>query len=183
MRHVSTLKHIIADDPLRLEALKAVTALNRHDCWIAAGFVRDAVWDALHGLGVHPPVGDVDVVWFDAGRVDAAFDYEVEAELRRHMPALDWSVKNQARMHRRNEDAPYISVADAMTHWPETATAVGVRLRIDGSIEVNAPFGLDDLFDLKLNPAPDFAGAKRAIFDARVTAKDWLRRYPRLSLT
>lgn len=83
-------------------------------------------------------------------------------------------------MHLRNRDAPYADAADAMRHWTETATAVGVRLTPDDRLEVNAPFGLDDLFGLRLVPGPAFLGARRAIFDARVCAKRWLARYPRL---
>ena len=49
-------------------------------------------------------------------------------------------------MYLHNGDQPYLSSTDAMTHWPETVTAVGVRPGRDGEIEVEAPFGLDDLF-------------------------------------
>lgn len=182
MRHRSDLQNIVAASPLRLEALAAVAALGLPDCWIAAGFVRDTVWDDAHGFGVRPPIGDVDVVWFDSARADAGADRAIEADLRAAMPQLNWSVKNQARMHERNGDAPYASVADAMRHWPETATAVAVRLRDDGAMEINAPFGLDDLFGLLLRPSPHFADVKRSIFDARVAAKQWVRRYPRLVL-
>src|SRR3546814_2495132 len=82
--------------------------------------------------------GDVDVVWFgpETGTEDA--DWLFEAQLRHRAPTVLWSVKNQGRMHKANNDKPYISTAHAMQHWPETATAVGVRLGKDG-IEVLAP--------------------------------------------
>ncbi|OMG61366.1 hypothetical protein IL54_4727 [Sphingobium sp. ba1] len=83
-------------------------------------------------------------------------------------------------MHHRNGDAPYTDVTDAMRHWPETATAVAVRLSRAGDIEINAPYGLDDLFALRLQPTPDFVTSKRAIFDARVRSKRWQERYPLL---
>lgn len=85
-------------------------------------------------------------------------------------------------MHLRNDDAPYADGADAMRHWPETATAIGVRLTPANRIEVNAPFGLGDLFDLRLAPGPAFLGARRTIFEARVRTKQWLARYPLLQL-
>ncbi len=102
--------------------------------------------------------------------------------LRERLPDYDWSVKNQARMHVRNGDAPYRDVATAMRAWPETATAVAVRLGADDRLEVNAPYGLDDLFALVVRPTPGFAVRKRAVFDARVAGKCWLGRYPRLRL-
>ena len=109
-----------------------------------------------------------------------AEDKEVEAALRVLDPSVDWSVKNQARMHLRNGDAPYASAVDAIGHWPETATAVAARQAPEGSCEIAAPFGLGDLFDLVLRPTPRFAGEKRAVYLDRVRSKGWLAIWPRL---
>ena len=95
-------------------------------------------------------------------------------------PSLDWSVRNQARMHLRNSDESYASVLDAMRHWPETATAVAVR-RVGGtSCEIAAPFGLDDLFGLVLRPTPRFAGERREMFLQRLATKCWMATWPLL---
>jgi len=106
----------------------------------------------------------------------------MEAQLKAVEPSVDWSVKNQARMHLRNGDEPYASTADAMSHWCETATAVAVRLADNGGIEILAPFGLDDLFSLTVRPTPAFTGRKLPIFQERVREKRWLERWPRLVL-
>ena len=182
MDHVATLQMLMTGDPLRCRALEVVAALDLPDCWIGAGFVRDSLWDHLHGYGVSEPRGDIDVVWHEAGSPKVDFDESIEQQLRDLMPGLQWSVKNQARMHIRNGDAPYDSVADAMRHWPETATAVAARLDCRGSIEVSAPLGLDDLFALKLRPTPHFLSEKLPIFFDRVSSKHWISRYPKLAL-
>ncbi|PLC63479.1 hypothetical protein B9P82_13400 [Citrobacter sp. L55] len=70
---------------------------------------------------------------------------------------IDWSVKNQARMHQRNGDYPYTSTRNALLHWPETATAIAVRLGKEG-LDITAPYGLSDLFELRLRPTPAFEG-------------------------
>jgi hypothetical protein len=44
--------------------------------------------------------------------------------------------------------APLTSAADGVATWPETATAVAVRLLADDHIQVVAPCGLEDLFGL-----------------------------------
>jgi uncharacterized protein len=173
------LADILTKDPLRYHALTLVRDLNLADGWIAAGFVRDAVWDHLHERTAKPPTGDTDVIWFNPGGSEHA-DAAYEALLKAQAPELRWSVKNQAGMHARNDDAPYRDAPDAMRHWPETATTVAVRLTCDDRIEVAAPFGLDDLFALRLRPAPHFNGPKRRIFDERVATKRWLERYPLL---
>ncbi|HGB3473288.1 TPA: nucleotidyltransferase family protein [Salmonella enterica subsp. diarizonae serovar 61:l,v:z35] len=43
------------------------------------------------------------------------------------MSAFDGSVKNQSRMHLRNDDHPCRSTENALLYWPETATAAGWR--------------------------------------------------------
>lgn len=182
MDQVTILRSLMTADPLRRKALEAVAALDLSDCWIGAGFVRDAVWDHLHSYDVSEPKGDVDVIWFDAASPQADLDRSIEQRLHNLMPGLQWSAKNQARMHLRNGDAPYASVSDAMRHWPETATAVAVRLGRAGSVEVNAPLGLDDLFALRLRPTPHFLLGKLSSFTDRVTSKCWMDRYPKLSL-
>lgn len=181
MDQTAVLQILLSGDSLRLCALKTVAALDLPDCWIGAGFVRDAVWDHLHGYDVADPTGDVDVIWYDAASPQADVDRRIEQQLRDALPKLCWSVKNQARMHLRNGDAPYTSVADAMRHWPETATAVAARFLIS-SIEVSAPHGLDDLFALRLRPTPRFLTEKLPVFVHRVSSKRWIDRYPRLSL-
>ena len=153
--------------------------LDLPDCRIGAGFVRDAVWDDRHGYPVAPPSGDVDVLWFDPA-ADAIVDRRIERDLRQLLPAMDWSVKNQARMHRRNGDSPYGSVHDAMAMWPETATAVAVRWPSGAALSVSAPFGLGDLFAPRLRPTPAFVVTRRAILDRRVREKRWIERYPLL---
>lgn len=183
MHYRAQLIALLEADAPRLTAMAAVRDLELPDCWIGAGFVRDAVWDHLHAVAARKPDADVDVIWFDSQCSDAARDCTLEAALAARMPELVWSVKNQARMHRRNGDAPYSSVANAMTHWPETATAVAVRIDWSGGIEVNAPLGLEDLFCLRLAPTPHFRGHKRPIFDRRVAQKRWFARYPDLIMT
>ncbi len=181
-RMESRLRDLLSADPWRMEILHLLRSLALPDSWIAAGFVRDAVWDHLHGHAPSAPAGDIDIIWFDPARTDPALDRHIEAQLALLRPDVDWSVKNQARMHLRNRDTPYADAADAMRHWPETATAIGVRLTADERLEINAPFGLDDLFGLRLVPGPAFRGARWAIFDERVRAKRWPTRYPLLQL-
>jgi uncharacterized protein len=115
------LSRLIAVDETRLRLLDQVAALDLPDCWVGAGFVRSAVWDHLHGRAAELTWGDTDVVWFDKDRATPlSADAEIEAGLRRAEPSANWSVKNQARMHTRNGDAPYLSAEDALSRWPET---------------------------------------------------------------
>ena len=168
-----------------LAPLRAVAALGLPDCWIGAGFLRNRVWDALSGFAfdTNPPQ-DIDVVWFDRTRATPEADAALEVRLRHAMPTLDWSVKNQARMHLRNRHPPYASTADALAHWLETATGVAARLGPQG-VELMAPHGLDDLLGLVLRPSPDALAdpARLAELRRRAHEKGWPSRWPRLKLT
>lgn len=124
----------------------------------------------------------MDVVWFDAERDDPAYDRDLEEKLGQQTPEFNWSVKNQARMHQRNGNDPYHSTENALLYWPETATAVAARVGDNNIIEILAPYGLDDLFELRLRPTPPFEHEKLDIFRQRVVAKRWMERYPLLQL-
>ncbi|HYD96505.1 MAG TPA: nucleotidyltransferase family protein [Noviherbaspirillum sp.] len=168
----------IAADPLRMRALHIARALDLPDWCIAAGFVRNLVWDKLHGYAVPTPLDDIDLVYFDPAEATGARDRCVEEALAALDASLPWSVRNQARMHTRNDDPPYLSTADAMRYWVEQETAVGVRLEKDGALRVVAVFGLDSLLAGRITPN---RGRRKAHeFAVRLTKKDWLRKWPDL---
>ena len=182
MDRLSELQALIASDDRRMQVLRIVRGLGLPDCWVAAGFVRNRVWDHAHGRASSPLPRDIDVIWFDPSACDARRDAGLETALRDRDGTLAWSVKNQARMHARNGDGPYRSAADAMRYWPETATAVGVRLGARGDIEVAAPLGLDDLFDLVVRPTQRFGVEKQAVYLERILSKQWEQLWPSLQI-
>ncbi len=165
-----------------MRALECVRELGLPDCWVAAGFVRNAVWDHLHLRAASSLPQDIDVIWYAPPDAAPERDAALEAGLLQRDGSLAWSVKNQARMHLRNGDVAYRSATDAMRHWPETATAVGVRLDDRGGVEIAAPFGLDDLFALVVRPGPRFMAEKRSVYLDRIRSKDWQARWPRLRI-
>lgn len=182
MNHLAQLQTIIAADPTRLRILHLVQALQLPDCWVGAGFVRSAIWDHLHQRDHSPLPADIDVIWFDRELATPELDSRIEATLRSKDHSIGWSVKNQAHMHIRNNDPPYSCATHAMTYWPETATAVAVRLGEQGSIEIAAPLGLADLFNLVVCPTARFQVEKRQIYQDRLRAKNWLATWPSLQI-
>ena len=164
-------------NPWRLSVLRAVRALDLPDWAVGAGFVRNAVWDHLHGYAEPTPLPDVDVLFFDPADRAGQREGALERRLAEALPGVPWSVRNQARMHRRNGDRPYADTEDALRHWLETATCVAVRLGAGDRLEVIAPFGLDDL--LSLRSVPTARGRVRYdAYIARMRAKDWPSRWP-----
>jgi hypothetical protein len=87
-------------------------------------------------------------------------------------------VRNQARVHLWFEDhygeayAPLSCSAEALSRFTAPLFAVGARLERDDRLHIAAPFGLDDLFDLRLRPNPSHA-AKGFEKTARRTMASW----------
>lgn len=98
---------LIRSDPWRMECLRVVESVGLPDWYIAAGFLRNAIWDLLHAKPSRTTLDDVDVVYFDAIHLGTAAEAEIEATLRRRRPEVNWDVKNQARIHLRHGHAPY----------------------------------------------------------------------------
>jgi len=174
----SDISEFIATQTAMVEILRTVEALCLPDCWVGAGFVRNPIWDALHDFPWSASYTDVDVVYFDAAEIDTERDSQIEARLAISIPGAPWSVKNQARMHFQNGDPPYADTAEAVRRWPETCTAIAART-LDARIELLAPFGVDDLISLVVQPTPAFAN-KIEVYRARVARKAWQVRWPKL---
>lgn len=171
----------LEQDAMRMRALRAAHTLALPQWCIAAGFVRNLVWDRLHQFAPPgTPLADVDLIYFDPADASRERDRALEARLSRLCPEHDWSVKNQVRMHLRNEDPPYASTCDAMRHWVEVETALGVCLDECGEIEVIHPFELDSLFDLHITP--NAYRLKPDEFARRLSRKRWLDIWPKLTV-
>jgi hypothetical protein len=173
---------VLASDWL-VNLLRIVAALDLPDCWIGAGAVRDLVWDIRFGSGFDPAgIADVDVVFFDSDDLRAEKEHDIERRLRELEPSINWDVKNQARVHlwfeaRFGHPAdPLTSTTDGVSTWPETATAVAVRLRSDGRLDIAAPFGLDDLLGGVWRG--NFVRVSESEYRARLERKQPHRRWP-----
>lgn len=165
----------------RMETLQAVRNVALPDWAIGAGFVRNAVWDRLHGYPSPTPLADIDVLFFDPLHLGPDVELEIEWSLRAALPKRPWSVRNQARMHLRNGDRPYRSTADAMSFWLETPTCVAVRFDDDDHIAVIALFGLSDLVDMRV--APTATGYRKIDrYRERMAAKNWPLTWPKVKV-
>jgi hypothetical protein len=164
--------------------LEAARASRAPDCWVGAGALRDLVWDQLHGGFSPERVKDVDAAFFDPNDLRPERDQAVEDELTRLLPGVRWDAKNQAAVHlwygRRFGVAvePLRSTADGVATWPETATAVAVRLRDDGELAIIAPCGLSDLLTGVWRRNPRRVTVEE--YRRRIRAKRVAERWPRV---
>jgi hypothetical protein len=176
---------LVRADGWLMRVLAAVRAAAVPDAWTGAGVLRDLVWDGRFGAGFDATrVRDVDVAFFDPLDLTRANDDRATARLRAQLPDVPWEAKNQAAVHTwypkkfgGGAVEPLRSIRDAVSTWPETATAVAVRLRDDDAVEVCAPLGLDDLLDgvWRRNPRRVSVEVSRARLDRHRPRTRWPR--------
>lgn len=176
MEYKTELINILTKDALIMETLSMVKELQLKDCWVGAGLIRNAVWDSLHHIKTTKR-NDIDVVFYDGTTLSEELEKEIEAKLSTINPKAKWSVKNQARMHIRNHHQQYSNTENAISYWPETATAIAARLNSNNEIEILAPHGLNDLFHLVVAPTPNF---NWTIFQQRTEEKQWEQQWRNL---
>lgn len=166
------LLKIIQEDKEIMASLIAVEKLKLNDAWIIAGALRNKVWDVLSNEST--VVNDIDVIYFDSIDMSWGAEKVLEEKLENSLPNKPWSVKNQARMHLKSGFKPFISSYDGVAHFPETPTAIAARI-FNGELEVMAPYGLEDLFEMRVKPTKYYEKGTdyHNIYVERVQSKSW----------
>jgi len=164
-----------------MDLLRAVRSMHLPKWCIAAGVIRNKVWDHLHGYSDRTLSADIDVLFYDRDTNDDTYEADIESRLAAVVPGVHWQAVNQAAVHSYTKEAPYQSIEHAMSRWADPVTAVGAHLSYDEQIVIIAPFGLHDLFGLVVRPhlvAPNAA----AVYRERMTTKQWMERWPKLTI-
>jgi hypothetical protein len=180
------LERLIRSSAWFTNVLEAARASQAPDCWVGAGALRDLVWDGLHDGFSPDRVKDVDVAFFDPHDLRPERDLAVEELLGRLLPGVRWDAKNQAAVHLWYERRfglavePLHSTADGVATWPETATAVAVRLCDDGRLGIIAPCGLSDLLTGVWRRNPRRVTVEE--YRRRIRAKRIAERWPRVQI-
>jgi hypothetical protein len=157
------LEAIIRAAPSLMQVLETAAALDLPDWLLFSGAIYQRVLNHLTGRDADYGVKDYDLGYHDASDIS----YEAEdVVIRRVAAAFEpplremVEVRNQARVHVWFEGkfgepyAPLERTAEALERFTSTTFSVGARLEADGRLTILAPFGLDDLFALRLRPNP-----------------------------
>ena len=182
MKDQKILERLGQDQAIR-EILEIIRSLELKDSWLAAGSIRNFIWNILSGKSGFDTETDVDVIFFDP-TVSYEKTLQLEMELRKAFPAYSWELKNQVYMHIHSPNTqPYTSSKDAMSKYPECCTAIGLRLLEDDKLELFAPYGLADIRAFQVRPTPHFlADAERKkLYMERLSKKNWQEKWPQLS--
>ena len=177
---------LVRQSPALMAALQAVRSMDLPSWAIGAGAVRNVVWDHLHGYKQAMAMNDVDVVYYDADHTSRETEMLVQHRLCQSMPHIQWDVTNQAAVHLWYAQVfgqivtPLTSLHEGIATWPEYATCVGISLSADDQLQVIAPYGLDDLFAMRVSWNP--ARVSAVAYSERVRQKAFTERWPRVSV-
>lgn len=156
----AVLTAMIRDEPTLMVVLEGIRDVP--EGLLVAGALYNMVWNRLTGRPSLDSVSDIDVFYFDDS--DLSYDAE-DVVIKRLVPRfaalpLPVQVRNQARVHLWFEQkfgspfAPLTSSAEMLGRYASKTHAVGARLAPDDTIEIVAPFGLDDIFSFRITPNP-----------------------------
>jgi hypothetical protein len=178
------LTAIMCATPPLMRVLSVASDLCLPDWLLFSGAVYQPVFNHLTGRPLDYGIKDYDLAYFDAS--DLTYEAE-DAVIRRGKAAFDEplrsvvEVRNQARVHLWFEAkfgepyTPLSTTAEALERFASATFAVGVRLEPDNRLHIEAPFGLANLFALRLRPNP-----RRKTVHFTRTSADVRRRWPEL---
>ena len=168
-----------------MKILIIIRNLGLKDSWLAAGSIRNFIWNLLSDKSPFDRETDVDVIFFDP---DISYEETVSLEnrLREDFPQYQWELKNQVYMHQHSpHTVPYTSSRDAMSKYPERCTAVGLRLNEDSTLELFAPYGLEDILNFQVHPTPHFLENedRMKLYQTRLSKKNWQEKWKNLTFS
>ncbi len=163
MTDEARLVSILGASPSLMRVMTGLWALDLPDWRLVSGCIYQTVWNALTGRDPDYGLKDYDAVYFDPDTSWDAEDVFIKRVAAAFAPPLDAmvEVRNQARVHLWFEGkfgepyAPLTRTDEALERFVCPAFAVGARLEAGGRISIAAPFGLDDLFAMRLRPNPN----------------------------
>jgi hypothetical protein len=154
------LECIVRADEHLMELLRTAHDMNLPQARVVAGCIYQSVWNVLTGRPKGTGINDYDLIYFDPGDLSDQAEKAVEQGVRSRLSGFPApiEVRNQARVHLWFEDyfgiaySPLRSADEAITRYASATHAVGIRLRQDDSLDVFAPFGLQDIFEMVIRP-------------------------------
>jgi len=154
------LARILETVPHVMVILRAVQALELPDSWLVSGGIYQTVWNVITDRPLLHGIKDFDIIYFDGTDLTYEAEDDVVQRVNAALPDLAnlLETRNQARVHLWYEQRfgrpyrPLDCAMDSLTTYAARTHAVAARLDPDGKLIVHAPFGLANLFAMRLVP-------------------------------
>lgn len=186
LKEAEMLIDIIESNLYLQKIASALYELKIEDFYIGAGAITQTVWNILTNRPAGYGIDDIDIVYYNPKNIDEKYEKKVVEYLNQELEEypLWFDVKNEARVHLWYKDKfgydiePYKSVEDAIDTWPTTATSLGIRKISEKCWEIYAPFGLKDIFKMKV--VANNRQITKEIYNTKV--KKWVQKWPELDI-
>jgi hypothetical protein len=173
-------------NPINRAILQRLPMLGLSEAWLVAGSIFQSYWNALSDRPLTEGIKDYDIFYFDDADLSYAAEDAAIQRARLVFADLDALIdlKNQARVHLWYRDRfgsdypPVATAAEAIGRFQIRCTCVGLQPKSDGSLELHAPYGLEELTRGELVMNPHCPGPQGA--DAK--AQSYRKRWPWLTI-
>ncbi|KKQ66961.1 MAG: hypothetical protein US86_C0002G0078 [Candidatus Daviesbacteria bacterium GW2011_GWA2_38_24] len=158
----------------------------KYDNWyLGAGCICQSVWNHLSDKKITDGIKDYDLVYYNAKDISKESEEKEQERIRSLFLSIQAEIEvvNEARVHLWFEQDfgkkidQLKSCEDAINRWPTTATSVGVN-KINGKLNVYAPYGLNDLFGMVVRP--NKPSVIKWVYEKKV--EKWTKKWPDLKV-
>ncbi len=157
---VARLEEILKSVPHVMTILETVRNLSLPDAWLVSGGIYQTVWNVMTGRPLMHGIKDFDIIYFDGTNLSYEAEDAIIKKVNAALPDLAnlLEIRNQARVHLWYEQRfgrPYLPLdcsMDSLTSYAARTHAVAARQDETGGLVIQAPFGLANLFAMRLVP-------------------------------
>ena len=163
------------------DLLKILRDAQLPDAWLASGAIYQSVWNALTDRDAGHAIKDYDLIYHD----EADTSYEAEDRVITQLAkaceplGLPVEIRNQARVHlwfpkHFGIDYPKLGCSlESLLYYASTTHSVAARLHDDDRLQIEAPFGLETMFQMQMLPNKVLPNEETFIRKANRLAKHW----------
>ena len=181
---IKILEQILSKNEKLMSLLQILDSDGIKDYYVTAGCINQTIFNYYHDKEITFGIKDYDIIYFDK---DITYEKEdiIIKRLTKKIDKLNiiTDIKNQARVHLWYYEKygvkreAYKSVEDAISRFGTTITCIGVRLN-NNKLEVCAPYGLNDLFNMIIRPVK--IDSTKEMYEERCAR--WLNNWPNLNI-
>lgn len=183
MYNVSLLQ-ILAHEPDITQIFKILRQNHLREATLCAGTIRNLVWNRQTKQKIPLITNEIDVYYNDPNQTYEDF-LMLQANLKQQHSLYLWNLNNIALPPRHAAHLEFHrTIEKTIADFPETCTSVGIQQISSEDYHIISPYGLTDLFEMRVQPTPNYilGKDKHARFEQRLKNKGWLKEYPQLQV-
>lgn len=154
------LERIVRGDSHLMQILRTAREIRLPQWRLVAGCIYQTVWNVLTGRPQGTGINDYDLIYFEPNDLSVETESATERLVRERLADLPApiEVRNQARVHLWFEEyfgipyPPLTSPEEAIRRYASTTHSVGLRLEAGERLDIFAPYGLEDIFEMVVRP-------------------------------